>query len=119
MVLIIIQRYASGFGNLIHLGNVNISPADTPILCGIIAAVVQFFFAYRIYTLRRSYWWICVLIVLVRAIFDPRFMTTYLTITVYVFNAPFYRCADINSSDCRSRWHWVQSEMRSILKCLN
>jgi len=56
--------YATGFGNLIHLGNVNISPADTPILCGIIAAVVQFFFAYRIYTLRRSYWWICVLIVL-------------------------------------------------------
>jgi len=56
--------YATGFGNLGHLGNVNISPADTPILCGIIAAVVQFFFAYRIYTLRQSYWWICILIVL-------------------------------------------------------
>jgi len=56
--------FASGFGNLNHLGNVDISPADTPILCGIIAAVVQCFFAYRIFTLRRSYLWICILIVL-------------------------------------------------------
>jgi len=55
--------YANGFGNLIHLGNVYISPADTPVLCGIIAAVVQCFFAYRIFTLRRAYWWISVLIV--------------------------------------------------------
>ncbi|KAF5329725.1 hypothetical protein D9619_009481 [Psilocybe cf. subviscida] len=56
--------FASGFGNMSHIGNVNISPADTPILCGIIAAVVQFFFAYRIFTLRRAYWWISLLIVL-------------------------------------------------------
>jgi len=56
--------FASGYGNMIHLGNVYISPADTPVLCGIIAAVVQCFFAYRIFTLRRSYLWICVLIIL-------------------------------------------------------
>ncbi|KAF8073435.1 hypothetical protein FPV67DRAFT_1666203 [Lyophyllum atratum] len=56
--------FASGYGNMLHLGSVYISPADTPILCGIIAAVVQLFFAYRIFTLRRSYLWICVLIVL-------------------------------------------------------
>lgn len=56
--------FATGFGNMSHIGNVNISPADTPILCGIIAAVVQFFFAYRIFTLRRAYWWISLLIVL-------------------------------------------------------
>lgn len=62
-----LYRFASGYGNLNHLGNVNISPADTPILCGIIAAVVQCFFAYRIFTLRRSYLWICILIVLVRS----------------------------------------------------
>lgn len=60
-------RFASGYGNLLHLGNVNISPVDTPILCGIIASVVQCFFAYRVYTLRPSYIWICVLIVLVRS----------------------------------------------------
>ncbi|KJA15145.1 hypothetical protein HYPSUDRAFT_208133 [Hypholoma sublateritium FD-334 SS-4] len=57
--------FGSGYGNLTRLGNVNISPADTPILCGIIAAVVQCFFAYRIFTLRRSYWSICVLIILI------------------------------------------------------
>ncbi|KAF8073448.1 hypothetical protein FPV67DRAFT_1666214 [Lyophyllum atratum] len=52
--------FASGYGNMIHLGNVYISPLDTPFLCGIIAAVVQCFFAYRIWTLQRSYRWICV-----------------------------------------------------------
>ncbi|KAF5319546.1 hypothetical protein D9619_008575 [Psilocybe cf. subviscida] len=56
--------FATGFGNMGHIGNVNITPADIPLLCGIIAGVVQFFFAYRIYTLRRSYLWISVLIVL-------------------------------------------------------
>ncbi|KAF9465214.1 hypothetical protein BDZ94DRAFT_416157 [Collybia nuda] len=56
--------FASGYGNMIHLGNVYISPWDTPFLCGIIAAVVQCFFAYRIWTLQRNYWWLSVLIVL-------------------------------------------------------
>jgi hypothetical protein len=56
--------FATGFGNMDHIGNVNITPADIPLLCGIIAGVVQFFFAYRIYTLRRSYLWISILIVL-------------------------------------------------------
>ncbi|GLB45495.1 hypothetical protein LshimejAT787_2300550 [Lyophyllum shimeji] len=56
--------FASGYGNMIHLGHVYISPADTPILCGIIAVIVQCFFAYRIFMLRRSYLWICILIVL-------------------------------------------------------
>ncbi|KJA23713.1 hypothetical protein HYPSUDRAFT_39549 [Hypholoma sublateritium FD-334 SS-4] len=55
--------FATGYGNVTHLGNVNISPVDTPVLCGIIAAIVQCFFAYRIFTLRRSYLWICVLII--------------------------------------------------------
>ena len=61
-------RFASGFGNLDHLSNVNLTPFDTPIICGLIAAVVQCFFAYRIHTLRKSYLWICVLIVLVRGL---------------------------------------------------
>ncbi|KAF8073446.1 hypothetical protein FPV67DRAFT_747244 [Lyophyllum atratum] len=52
--------FASGYGNMIRLGSVYVSPLDTPFLCGIIAAVVQCFFAYRIWTLRRSYKWICV-----------------------------------------------------------
>ncbi|KJA19077.1 hypothetical protein HYPSUDRAFT_204820 [Hypholoma sublateritium FD-334 SS-4] len=56
--------FGTGYGNLARLGEVNISPADTPIFCGIIAAVVQCFFAYRIFTLQNSYRWVCLLIVL-------------------------------------------------------
>ncbi|KJA14185.1 hypothetical protein HYPSUDRAFT_460725 [Hypholoma sublateritium FD-334 SS-4] len=56
--------FASGYGNMNHLGNVYISPIDTPILCGIITTMVQCFFAYRIFILRRTYLWICFLIVL-------------------------------------------------------
>ncbi|KJA23714.1 hypothetical protein HYPSUDRAFT_39550 [Hypholoma sublateritium FD-334 SS-4] len=56
--------FGSGFGNVAGLGEVHISPLDVPIFCGIIAAIVQLFFAYRIFTLRRSYLWICILIIL-------------------------------------------------------
>jgi len=56
--------FATGFGNLIDLGSVNLSPAETPIFCGIISGVVQCFFAYRIFVLQRSLWWMCVVIVL-------------------------------------------------------
>lgn len=56
--------FASGYGNMDHLGNTYFSPLDTPFLCGIVAAVVQCFFAYRIYNLQRSYWWICIGIIL-------------------------------------------------------
>ncbi|KAF8955132.1 hypothetical protein BDZ97DRAFT_2081100 [Flammula alnicola] len=56
--------FATGFGNLIDLGHVNLSPIETPIFCGLISGVVQCFFAYRIFVLQRSYWWICIVIVL-------------------------------------------------------
>ncbi|PPQ96541.1 hypothetical protein CVT26_006390 [Gymnopilus dilepis] len=60
--------YASGYGNLSHLDDVNLGPADTPILCGIIASIVQCFFAYRIYTLRKSLAWVSILVVLTSAL---------------------------------------------------
>lgn len=56
--------FARGYGNMIRLEDTYFSPLDTPFLCGIIAAVVQCFYAYRIYTLQKSYWWICVGIIL-------------------------------------------------------
>jgi len=56
--------FATGFGNLNHLNNVNLGPLDTPILCSIIAAIVQCFFAFRIYTLRKSLLWMSILVVL-------------------------------------------------------
>ena len=60
-----LYRFASGHGGLSNLGVVNVSPLTVPILCGIIASVVQCFFVYRIFTLRRSYWWICIIILMV------------------------------------------------------
>ncbi|KAF8073437.1 hypothetical protein FPV67DRAFT_746656 [Lyophyllum atratum] len=56
--------FASGYGNMTHLLDPYIAPLDTPIMCGILAAVVQCFFAFRIFKLRRSYLWICILIFL-------------------------------------------------------
>lgn len=67
-------RFASGYGNMNHLGDVHISPLDAPIISGIIAAIVQCFFAYRIFILRRSYIWICILIVLVRSMHGTTLM---------------------------------------------
>jgi len=46
--------FCSGFGNLLHLDNVYFSFFDTPMLGGLIAAIVQIFFCYRIYILSRS-----------------------------------------------------------------
>ncbi|KAF5329594.1 hypothetical protein D9619_009420 [Psilocybe cf. subviscida] len=56
--------FATGFSNISHMNNVNITSADVPIISGLIASVVQLFFAYRIYTLRRGYWKICCLIII-------------------------------------------------------
>ncbi|KAF5329593.1 hypothetical protein D9619_009421 [Psilocybe cf. subviscida] len=56
--------FATGFSNISHMNNVNLTPVDVPMLCGLIASVVQIFFAHRIYTLRRGYWVICCLIAL-------------------------------------------------------
>ncbi|KAF9463523.1 hypothetical protein BDZ94DRAFT_601428 [Collybia nuda] len=56
--------FASGYGNMLRLGDVYVSPWDTPFLCGIIAATVQCFFAYRIWKIQRNYWWLSVLILL-------------------------------------------------------
>ncbi|PPR05663.1 LOW QUALITY PROTEIN: hypothetical protein CVT26_009236 [Gymnopilus dilepis] len=56
--------FATGFGNMNRLDDVNLSPADTPILCGIIALIVQCFYAFRIYMLRKSLVWVSIIVVL-------------------------------------------------------
>ena len=50
--------FASGFGNMLHLGNPYISPFDTPVLCSLIALLVQGFFCYRIWLLIKSARWL-------------------------------------------------------------
>ncbi len=60
--------YAAGYGNLEMLNDVNFSPFDTPMLGAIIAFIVQLFFSYRIWSLKKSYLPISVVIALVRDI---------------------------------------------------
>ena len=54
--------FASGFGNMLHLGNPYISPFDTPVLCSLIALLVQGFFCYRIWLFNKSARWLSGLI---------------------------------------------------------
>ncbi|KAH9981991.1 hypothetical protein BJV77DRAFT_1045009 [Russula vinacea] len=58
--------FASGYGNINHLFSPFATPYDGPILESVVSAIVQFFYAYRIWVLsnKRS-WWLCLIICLV------------------------------------------------------
>ena len=55
-------RFSAGFGNVDQLDSVNFSPADIPMFCAVIAWIVQFFYAFRVYMLRRPFLWISLII---------------------------------------------------------
>ncbi|PFH46696.1 hypothetical protein AMATHDRAFT_88171 [Amanita thiersii Skay4041] len=57
--------FARGYGNLLMLDSTYLSPFDTPMLGSIVALIIQLFFCYRIWTLRKSYWWISSIIGLI------------------------------------------------------
>ena len=83
--------FGSGYGNLIELGNIQLSGVDTPMLGAFIAAAVQMFYCYRIYTINKKAWWVSVFVALVRA-----FLYLYLeAITSDIASA------GINSDCCR------------------
>ncbi|KAJ7512086.1 hypothetical protein B0H11DRAFT_1898586 [Mycena galericulata] len=46
--------FAAGFGNIVEFGAPGISPVYTPLYGGVIAWVVQWFFCYRIYIIKRE-----------------------------------------------------------------
>ncbi|KAI0267869.1 hypothetical protein BC834DRAFT_62804 [Gloeopeniophorella convolvens] len=54
--------FANGFGNVIHLNNVYISFADTPVIAAFISLIIQSFFCYRIWVLEKSLWWLVAVI---------------------------------------------------------
>jgi hypothetical protein len=58
--------FASGYGDVTHLASPFASAFDIPIIESVVAVIVQFFYAYRIWVLsnKRS-WWLCLLICLV------------------------------------------------------
>jgi len=58
--------FVDGFGDVARLTTVHISPIDVPFIFAIISLVVQLFFAYRIFTIKRSFWPAVIVIVMVR-----------------------------------------------------
>ncbi|KAI0293481.1 hypothetical protein B0F90DRAFT_1399316 [Multifurca ochricompacta] len=51
-----------GFGDLEGLRNSRFSPIDTPTMDAFISLIVQAFFCYRIWTLNKRLWWLCLII---------------------------------------------------------
>jgi len=58
------QWFGSGYGNLIALGNIQLSGVDTPMLGAFVAAAVQMFYCYRIYTINKKARWVSVIVAL-------------------------------------------------------
>ncbi|KAH9980838.1 hypothetical protein BGW80DRAFT_1453794 [Lactifluus volemus] len=50
--------FITGFGNLDSLRNPNVSAIDSPTIGAIISLIVQLFYCYRIWTLRKQLWWL-------------------------------------------------------------
>ncbi|KAJ7151162.1 hypothetical protein C8R46DRAFT_494782 [Mycena filopes] len=57
--------FAAGFGNVLVFAQPGISPAYTPIMGGLMAWLVQWFFCYRIYIIKRQALPLCIFIALV------------------------------------------------------
>ncbi|KAJ6631105.1 hypothetical protein B0H10DRAFT_2207493 [Mycena sp. CBHHK59/15] len=57
--------FAKGFGDVLELAKPGISPAYTPLFGGVMALVVQWFFCYRIYIIKRSSLYFCIFIALI------------------------------------------------------
>ncbi|KAN0107048.1 hypothetical protein V8E52_010556 [Russula decolorans] len=52
-----------GFGDLEGLKKSRFSPIDVPIMDAFISLIVQVFFCYRIWTLSKRLWWLCIVVV--------------------------------------------------------
>ena len=60
--------FIAGFGNMDRLKNSRFSAIDSPTIDAIISLIVQGFFCYRIWTLNKRMWWVCVVVSIVRTI---------------------------------------------------
>ncbi|KAJ6486923.1 hypothetical protein C8R45DRAFT_1098184 [Mycena sanguinolenta] len=60
--------YASGFGNLIQFSKAHISPFYTPIAGSIIASVIQLFFCYRIWIIKKTALYLSIVIAVISVI---------------------------------------------------
>ncbi|TFL00206.1 hypothetical protein BDV98DRAFT_122174 [Pterulicium gracile] len=46
--------FGTGYGNMDYLMDTYTTPFNTPLLCGVVAVIVQFFFAYRIWAIQQQ-----------------------------------------------------------------
>ena len=60
--------FIAGFGDMDRLKNSRFSAIDSPTIDAIISLIVQGFFCYRIWTLNKRMWWVCVIVSIVRTI---------------------------------------------------
>jgi hypothetical protein len=65
----IFHWFASGYGNIVILGDIELSAVDTPMIGAFVAAAVQMFYCYRIYTINKKAWPVSIVVALVRAFF--------------------------------------------------
>ena len=65
--------FMEGFGNMKHLQDPHLGSIDVPIIHAIVSFVVQEYFCYRIWTLDRRLWMLCLVITMVRglSLFHP------------------------------------------------
>jgi hypothetical protein len=54
-----------GFGDLEGLKKSQFSPIDAPTMDAFISLIVQVFFCYRIWTLSKRLWWLCIVVIIV------------------------------------------------------
>ncbi|KAI9449733.1 hypothetical protein BJY52DRAFT_1227608 [Lactarius psammicola] len=54
--------FMAGFGDFDRLRNSNFSAIDSPTIDAFISLIVQGFFCYRIWTLNKRMWWLCLVI---------------------------------------------------------
>ncbi|KAN0129606.1 hypothetical protein V8E53_012602 [Lactarius tabidus] len=54
--------FIAGFGDLERLKNSRFSAIDSPTIDAFISLIVQWFFCYRIWTLNKRMWWLCMII---------------------------------------------------------
>jgi len=54
--------FIAGFGNVDRLRNSRFSAIDSPTMDAFISLIVQWFFCFRIWTLNKRMWWLCLVI---------------------------------------------------------
>jgi len=59
--------FMAGFGDFEGLKKSRFSPIDTPTMDAFISLIVQVFFCYRIWTMNKRLWWLCVIIAVLSA----------------------------------------------------